>query len=1141
MNGLCQRLLAVPFDFWRRSIRRKLIFAFSAVTVSIILLFSIFLFSQQRLFLDKSAVKQATALAHALANSSVSWVLSDDVAGLQEVLQGFIGTPDLKHAYVLSLEGEVLGSTRAKEIGRFVVDPVSRQILESPPATQILTANNNLIDVADPIVSGTRHVGWARITLTRESAHDNLSELALLALSSSVLGAFYAIAAAFVLGRCLTENLNKLMQATNRVTEGRRDANVAIDGLDEVAVLAGDFNQMLHALSDSEKKHRLITSVYAAWTQCAEVMVRVTDEQDLLRQVCRILSDQLSLQLAWVGMVDQQSWLYPVAASPDDSAYLSQIRVSADAGLAEGQGPIGQALRLGHPKILNDFTTAECSRVWHRAANAENINSVGAFPLQRDRRTVGVLAIYSREKRFFNHELISLMNGLANDISFALDNLDLIRRQQINEQKLKLDACVFDNSQEGIIIADAEFRIVSVNRGFSRITGYPENEALRQAAGFIVAPDERSRYRSALDTFKEDGMWQGELQHTRKDGKHYPAWVSLTSVSGEPGEKTHHIVVFSDITERKRAEQELKIAAIAFETEEGILVTDAQTRILRVNQAFGRLTGYGPDEVIGRTPAILKSGRHEPEFYRKMWEEIEQEGHWEGEIWNRRKNDEIFPEWLSINNVRNQAGEITHYVGIFSDISQRKAAEEQIRKLAFYDPLTGLPNRRLLIEHLETALALAHRSNSFGAMMFLDLDRFKALNDTQGHDIGDALLIAVASRLQECVRETDTVARLGGDEFVVILENLGKNITPAALQAKSVAEKIHRSLAQPYRLQPKDKVQSISHFTTASIGFVMFMDHSVGTDELLKCADMAMYQAKHAGRNAIRAYDPELQRSLSARATLELDLRKALDNEQLCPYYQIQVDADGRAIGAELLLRWNHPERGFIAPDEFIPIAEESGLIHEIGSWLLEQGCRTLARWATCATKQALTLAVNVSAKQFYRADIVDQLRRILQQTGADPSLLKLEITESFILHNVEEVIAKMRAIAALGVKFSMDDFGTGYSSLSYLQKLPLEQLKIDRSFVCDIADNTQNSAIVLTILSLGRTLGMNIVAEGVENREQLDYLKRNGCQFFQGFLFDGPLPLSLFEANLGRYGTPEAKRPHITELSQSRPKSKKR
>lgn len=1125
MTKLARSFIGKPFNFWRRSIRRQFILAFSSVTISILVLFSTFLFFQQRDFLDRSAIRQATAFAHALADSSTSWVLANDVVGLQEVLHGFIDTPDLKRAFVLSLQGEVLASTIPDEIGRFVIDPLSQKMLRFSPETQILVANYKTIDVAAPIMTGQRHVGWARITLNRHSAYGNLLELSLLAIFSTLLGALFALLAAFVLGRRLTKNLNQLMTAANQISAGRRDVRVAINGLDEVAILAGNFNQMLQALIDSEKQRKLITNVYAAWTQCAEVMVRVSEEREFLRQICQILAKQLSLQLAWVGMIDENAWLKPVAASPEHSAYLSQIKVSVDADLPEGQGAIGQALRQGQPRILNDFTAANCSRLWHEAASAENINSVGAFPLFRAGRVIGVLAIYSKERNFFNRELSSLMNGLTNDISFALDNFDLIRRQKITEEKLKLDACVFDNSQEGIIITDTDFHIVSVNHGFTRITGYHESEVINLLADAIVAPADLPRYQSFLEIFSTTGIWQGEINHRRQDGSHYPAWVSITNAIGERGNITHHIIVFSDITARKQAEQELKIAAIAFETEEGILVTDAQGKILRVNQAFTRLTGYRADEVIGNTPAVLKSGKHDEHFYQRMWDTIKREGHWEGEIWNRRKNNEVYPEWLTINNVRNQDGVITNYVGIFSDISQRKAAEDQIRKLAFYDPLTGLPNRRFLIERLELALTTSHRTKSYGAMMFLDLDRFKALNDTQGHDSGDSLLIQVAQRLQDCVRETDTVARLGGDEFVVILEDLDKTLTTAALQAKSIAKKIHQSLSLGYRIQPKGKEQSIHYFTTASIGFVMFQNHDTSTEELLKYADMAMYQAKHAGRNAIRAYDPDLQRTLSERAALELDLRNALDEEQLRPYYQIQVDSEEQPLGAELLLRWNHPDRGFIAPDEFIPIAEESGMIHEIGRWLLLQGCRTLVSWSQNTLKRDLTLSVNVSAKQFYHTDIVEQVRTVLQETGADPARLKLEITESFILHNVEEVIDKMQAIAALGVTFSMDDFGTGYSSLSYLQKLPLEQLKIDRSFVRDISSDKQDAAIVRTILSLGQTLGMKIVAEGVENQAQFDYLKQNGCQIFQGYLFGKPVPRSLFETNLARSASTLSKR----------------
>jgi diguanylate cyclase (GGDEF)-like protein/PAS domain S-box-containing protein len=553
----------------------------------------------------------------------------------------------------------------------------------------------------------------------------------------------------------------------------------------------------------------------------------------------------------------------------------------------------------------------------------------------------------------------------------------------------------------------------------------------------------------------------------------------------------------------------------------GVMITDARARIVEVNTAFTRITGYLPEEVRGRDPRMLASGQHDHGFYREMWADITDNGHWEGEIWNRRKNGEMYPSWLSINQVRDKAGVLQYYVGTFSDISKRKQADAQIHQLAFYDPLTDLPNRRLLIERLQQAFAQGARSGQHGAVLFLDLDNFKTINDTKGHDAGDQLLTEVAKRLNACVRDGDTVARLGGDEFVVVLDALSAVADEAAAQADMVAEKIRAALSQPYQL-----TSHIQH-TTPSIGVVLFRGHQQGLDDVLKHADTAMYQAKTAGRNTIRFYDPLMQAAIEARAELEEELRHALERKQLCLHYQIQMDSLNRPLGAEALLRWQHPQRGFIPPAKCIPLAEETGLIVPIGLWVLQTACAQLKAWQGDELTRNLTLAVNVSAKQFRRPDFVTQVQRALVETGARPALLKLELTESIVLKNVDDTIAKMRELRLMGVGFSMDDFGTGYSSLQYLKLLPLDQIKIDQSFVRDIANDPNDAAIVQTIIAMSEMLGLNVIAEGVETEEQREFLDLRGCHAFQGYLFGRPLPLQDFEAAL-------KERPHTRAMPVS-------
>jgi diguanylate cyclase (GGDEF)-like protein len=468
--------------------------------------------------------------------------------------------------------------------------------------------------------------------------------------------------------------------------------------------------------------------------------------------------------------------------------------------------------------------------------------------------------------------------------------------------------------------------------------------------------------------------------------------------------------------------------------------------------------------------------------------------------------DEI--RWFSISGkpLFGPDGEFRGYRGTGQDVTARKIAEDEIERLAFYDPLTQLPNRRLLLDRLQHALASSARSGRNGALLFIDLDNFKTLNDTLGHDKGDLLLQQVAQRLATCVREGDTVARLGGDEFVVMLEGLSEHSEEAATQAEIVGEKIVATLNQPYLLA------GYEHRSTPSIGVTLFGGHQNAIDELLKQADLAMYQSKAAGRNTLRFFDPKMQTMVTDRAALEADLREAVRQRQFVLYYQPQVVRYGRLTGAEVLVRWQHPRRGIVSPAEFIPLAEETGLILPLGNWVLETACAQLAKWAVQPNMAHLSLAVNISANQLQHADFVAQVLAVLGSTGANPQRLKLELTESLLLSNLENSIAKMTALKAKGVGFSLDDFGTGYSSLSHLKRLPLDQLKIDQGFVRDILIDTNDAAIAKMVVALAESMGLTVIAEGVESEAQRDYLAHQGCHTYQGFLFSRPVPLDEFE-----------------------------
>ena len=624
----------------------------------------------------------------------------------------------------------------------------------------------------------------------------------------------------------------------------------------------------------------------------------------------------------------------------------------------------------------------------------------------------------------------------------------------------------------------------------------------------VIHPHDRDKVDAAYtSSLRDRQLYDVEHRLLMTDGR--IKWVRerCSSEFDAAGQPLRSVGAVQDITEQKLEQDRQRIAAVAFETHEGIMITDAQPVILRVNRAFQEITGYSAEEVLGKNPHILNSGRHGKEFYAEMWRQLAENGSWSGEIMDRRKNGEIYPQWLTISAVKDAEGKVTEHVAIFSDITARKKAEEAIRSLAFYDVLTGLPNRRLLLDRFQLALVLSARSHFCGALLFLDMDRFKTLNDTLGHDYGDLMLIEVGRRIQACVREADTVARLGGDEFVVLIEEIGANMEEASQKVALIAEKVRAALSGPYMLKEHEVHSS------PSIGVCMYRGNAEPVDVLMKHADMAMYQAKDSGRNAVRFFDPLMQHAVEARAELEADLRLALPNGQLQLYYQIQVDADHRPIGAEALIRWSHPRRGMISPIQFVPVAEESSLILDIGFWVIETACRRLAGWAQDERMRNLTLAVNVSAYQFRLDDFVGRLEESMTRHGIVPERLKLELTESVVLEDVAAVVGKMHALKALGVRLSLDDFGTGYSSLAYLKQLPLDQIKIDQSFVRDVISDPNDAVMVRTIIGMAQNFRLNVIAEGVETEAQLAFLKQNECMAYQGYLFGKPVPVAEFEA----------------------------
>ena len=692
--------------------------------------------------------------------------------------------------------------------------------------------------------------------------------------------------------------------------------------------------------------------------------------------------------------------------------------------------------------------------------------------------------------------------------------------QDISEQK-KMDNLLHESEQlwkfaiegsgDGVWDWNIQTDKALYSKRWKEMLGYSEDDILPTNQEWLtrIHHDDQSYVAKTMQAYLngETAIYVVEYRLKCKDASY--KWIlgrGMVVSRSEDDKPLRMIGTHTDITLRKQAEEDLRIAATAFESQEGMMVTDANKNIIRVNNALTQITGYTAEELIGKNPRILQSGRHDANFYATIWESIDSTGTWQGEIWNQRKNGEIYPENLTITAVKDKDSIISNYVATVSDITLKKAAVDKIERLAFYDPLTDLPNRRLLLDRLKPALASSHRSGRQGALLFIDIDNFKMLNDTLGHGMGDLLLQQVAQRLQSSVREGDTVARLGGDEFVVMLEDLSELALEAATQTEMIGHNILAILNLSYQLAMHE------YHSTPSIGAILFNGQKQSSDELLKQADIAMYQAKASGRNALRFFDPKMQASINARATLEEDLRQALLGDQFILYYQPQVHHNGKIIGAEVLIRWQHPLHGLVLPAEFIPLAEETGLILAIGQWVMETACKQIKIWETNEHAQHLQLAVNVSSRQFYQTDFIEQVLLILNQNAISPDKLKLELTESLVLDDIDDTIFKMKELRKIGVRFSMDDFGTGYSSLSSLKKLPLDQLKIDQSFVRDISIHQDDTIIVETIIVMAKKLKIEVIAEGVETEDQRVFLEQHDCQLFQGYLFSKPVPIEQFE-----------------------------
>ena len=924
--------------------------------------------------------------------------------------------------------------------------------------------------------------------------------------------------------------------------------SISFNGRPARQVLATDVTERLRTereLARMGRAQRLLSA-------CNETLVRATSETALLQAICQIAVDIGGYRMGWVGFArdDERKSIEPVAHAGHNQNYLENLRLSWSEDDPQGRGPAGKAVRSGKPVIVQDIRTEGDFADWTERMLEHGFHGIICLPLrhrERDReRTFGLLYLYAPEILQISPQEASLLQELSNDVAFGITSLRAHQAQQrMHASVLKVAAAVSASTGTEFFVqlvrnmADA---LGAQGGCVVRLQPSAEGKAPRVATlaavldGQMLPNDEYdlTGTPSLLLLTQREYVVSERVQQMFPDapvlravGAQAYAGQQLCNADGEvvgivfvlfrqPISETDFITstlqIFaaraSSEIDRQLADARIRHqASLLDKAQDAILVRDLDHRIIFWNKSAERLYGWSQLQALGQSIETLLYD--DPTHFRHATQTVLEQGEWTGEIVQYHRDGstiEVEGRWTL---VRGDDGQPQSILAINTDIRQRKASEREIQRLAFYDALTGLPNRMLLMDRIGQALANAQRRQQGGALLFIDLDNFKTLNDTLGHDQGDLLLQQVAQRLNTCVRSVDTVARLGGDEFVVMLEELSAKPHELALHARSVGEKILTMLAVPYALA------GYQYRSTPSIGIAPFTSELTSVGELLKQADLAMYQAKTAGRNTLRFFDPDMQAVVTARAGLETDLRAALAQEEFLLHFQPQMHQSGRCVGVEALVRWAHPQRGMVSPAQFVPLAEETGLILPLGRWVLHTACKLLASWQGDPALAHLTMAVNVSSRQFRHASFVEDVARVIAITGAPAHLLKLELTESLLVEDLETTIATMTALRAYGVGFSLDDFGTGYSSLSYLKRMPLDQLKIDQSFVRDLLTDPNDAAIVDTIIGLSRSLGLEVIAEGVETADQRELLAQAGCMHYQGYLFSKPLPADALAAFL--------------------------